>query len=359
MHTCDKESAVVAGVLVFKEIKHLTKTDKLDPSAVEHVQLALKTRLKILCSRIFDYDESTSRQETFPKILINIINLVPELAFCLPPRHRQGFVPYFVPATPLDLSACLERRSDSSDNSCDDRQIDSCCCGWAFDSIPPVLRNLFGHSARSFAHCVHSGPQKLLLGGEELAFDIRQAMNEVFGGPWSDNSSLRKSTIVFASILSVLLWQLFERSNYETEELINREMLSGMFRSACLTEYYRPRFFVHLLRSAVVMYHEFWNLDRESETDAENSGVLWNHVYVWALERPDFGRGDFLFGVSDILIRRMLVEMTGPDPDLSSGDATNAGRIRMAESENRPISPRNTEETWLRIRLCLSRAEWE
>lgn len=262
-----------------------------------------------------------------------MISRVSELAFCLPPtfrdyandiaRHRQDFIPYFVPATPLNLSAYLQRRSDSNDNYCDDRQIDTCCCGWAFDSTPLEFPSLFGHSARSFTHYVHSGPQKLRLEGEDVAFDTRQAMNAVFGGPWSDNSSLRKSMIVFASILSVLFGKLFEMVDYVTQDLMDPEMTGTKDRLDRMAKRCRPQFFAHLLRSVLVMYHEFWNLDRESETDAENSGELWHQVYLWALKRPDSGRVDFEFGLLDILYRGKSAEMTEPDdPDLSSDEAS-------------------------------------
>ena len=53
-----KDRAIMVVVLTFCEIKRLMETETIDPAVAEHLQLALKDRLKIFCSRIFGFDES-------------------------------------------------------------------------------------------------------------------------------------------------------------------------------------------------------------------------------------------------------------------------------------------------------------
>ena len=325
------ELGVIVGVLVFDEIKHLTKMEMSDPSAVDHVKLALKARLKVLCSRIFDFGEGTSKGEV-PASLVLIINRVPELLSYLPEFCQvyakrmeaswRGNPPYHIPATPLDLSACLLRRSESSDDYYDDRKTDNCCCGWAFDSTPPFFLSLFGHSARSFARYFHSEPQKISLGDEDLAFDIRQAMNAVLGGPWVDNSSLRESMMVFASVLSFLIWQLVGIGEYAIEELDRHPKMAIIDdRLDRIAEHCRPQYFAHILRSGVAMYHAFWNSGGESEADNRISIEVWNRVCIWALKRQGFEKEAMARLVFGNLISTTSVETTESDnPDLSSDE---------------------------------------
>lgn len=331
MHTLsrDKDFAVSTGVLVFDEINHLTKLEKPNPSAVDHVQLAIKARLKVLCSRIFDEItvKNMGKLSGSARLAMFMITRVPELSFCLPPDFRslayigdksvQVLEPFYLPVKPLDQSACLLRRSDSIGHYYHDTQTDSCCCRWAFHSIRPSFLRLFGHSARSFAHYFHSGPQKISLGDEDLAFDTRQAMTAVLGGPWYDDSSLRKSMNVFASILSDLLWQLFYIIDYAAEKpQSDPEMAFIKDRRDRIAENCRPQFFAHLLRSALVMYHGFWDSNRESVTDAESSGEVWTQVCAWVHKRHGSVDKEFVSGVIAILISNILAETTeSDDPD--------------------------------------------
>lgn len=308
LHTFDKESAVIAGVLAFDEIKHLTKMEMPDTSAVDHVQLALKARLKVLCSRIFDFDSSTIKKE-YSVGLMKTINPVSELSFCLPPAcrdyadfPREPFLPLHLPATPLDLSSCLLRRSDSSDDYCNDRQTDSCCCGWAFDSTPNGFLFWLGHSDRTFARYFHSGPRKTSLGDEDSAFDTSQAINAIFGGPWGDDSSLFFTMAIFGSILSCLLLRLCEVIDFVEKELKTdperADVKGRLDRNAGLP---RPQFFAHLLRSAVDIYHGFCDSDRESETDDKSPDKVWIRVYDWVLKRQHSESHEFVCGVLKIL----------------------------------------------------------
>ena len=342
LHICDRmdissrkneDLAIITGVLVFDEMENLTKEEKSDPSAVDHLQLAFKARLKVLCSRIFD--KHTSERKVSVGLII-MINRVPELSFCLPPAYQnyadvkenplRDFSPLHVPDTPLNLSACLLRRSDSNYSYYNDRQIDGCCCGWAFDSIRPSFLGLFGYSAQSFARYIHSGPQKISLGDKDLAFDPCQAINAVLGGSWIDDSSLRKSMIVFASILSFLVFQLFTVIECRVEEQQwDPEMAVIKDRLDRIAKHCRPQFFALLLRSALAMYPGFWNSIGKIKTHAESSDEVWTQVLAWLLwvvERHACERNhEFVDGIFDILNSSMAAETTeSDDPDQPSNN---------------------------------------
>ena len=154
-------------VLTSYEIKRLMETEILDPAGAEHLQLALKDRLKIFCSQIFGSDESKEVTGNRGYILAaRMVDSVPELSSCLPPHYRGRswgsdlLLEYDMPLDPsvvhLELPSCLLRRSESSECYYDNAQTDSCCCGWTFDSAPLGLINFFGHSATSFGRYVHS-----------------------------------------------------------------------------------------------------------------------------------------------------------------------------------------------------------
>ena len=317
----DKDLAVIASVLVFEEIEHLTKNENPDPSAVYHVQLALKARLKVLCSRIFDFDNITLKnKDKIPATLLVMINRVPELSFCLPgncrivadyiDKTKGDLLQFHIPATPLDLPACLLRRSGSSDDYYDDRQTENCFCGCAFDSTPPGFLSLFGHSTGSFARHLHSGPQKSSLVDGDLAVDTRQAMNIIFRRPWSDDSSLRKDMIVFASILSYLVWNLCAIINTATEEpdydpdTISKDDLDR------IAAHCRPQFLTYLLLWVVAMHHEFCKSDGKSKTDVESSDEVWKQVRDWTLKREGFQMEGFVIAMLGILSGGILAETT-------------------------------------------------
>ena len=196
-----KDRAVMIVVLTFYEIKRLKETKILDLAVADHLLLALKDRLKIFCSRIFDFNESKGFTRDRGQILAaKMVDYVPELSSCLPPHYRgcswgsDLLLKYKKPlgssAVNLESPSCLLRRSDSSECCYDNAQTDNCCCGWAFDIAPSGPLNLFGHSAKSFARYVHSKPCEA--GFDEVGIPVirYQALKTLLGEPWIDNLSL-------------------------------------------------------------------------------------------------------------------------------------------------------------------------
>ena len=208
-----KERAVMIVVMTFYEIKRLMETERLDLAVADHLLLALKDRLKIFCSRIFDFDESKGFTRDRRQILAaKMVDYVPELSSCLPPHYRGcswGSDLLLKYNKPLDSSAvnlkspsCLLRRSGSSECCYDNAQTDSCCCGWAFDIAPSGRLNLFGHSAKSFARYVHSKPWEAGFDEVGIPFNLYQALKTLLREPWIGSLSLPKRMSVFEQILS-------------------------------------------------------------------------------------------------------------------------------------------------------------
>ena len=215
-----KDRAVMIVVLTFYEVKRLMETETLDLAVVDHLLLALKDRLKIFCSRIFDFDESKEVTRDIGRVLVaKMVDCVPELSSCLPPHYRgrswgsdsllEHDKSLDSPAAPLELPSCLLRRSDSSECCYDNVQTDSCCCGWTFDSAPSCLLSYFGHSAKSFARYVHSKPSGLDDVG--IPFNLYQAMKTVLRAPWIEKLSLPRRISIFEQTLSFRFGKKFSR----------------------------------------------------------------------------------------------------------------------------------------------------
>ena len=186
----NKDRAVIIVVLTFYEIKRLMETDILDLAVADHLLLALKNRLKIFCSRIFDFDESKGFTRDRGQILAaKMVDCVPELSSCLPPHYRgrswgsdslpKDDKPLHSSTVPPELPSCLLRRFDSSECCYDNAQTDSCCCGWTFDSAPSGLLSFFRHSAKSFARYVHSKPREGGFDEGGISFNLYQAVKTV------------------------------------------------------------------------------------------------------------------------------------------------------------------------------------
>ena len=316
----NKYVAAFIVVLVFDEFQHLTEIEESDPSAVEHVQLALKNRLKVFCSQIYhsDYYKANSfkkvnrSKNNVLRLLAMHVNCVPGLSFCLPPYYRKEMpnaFPHCYPFTNLDLPACLLRRSDSSGYQYGNGQTNSCCCGWAFDSTPSGFLGLFDHSAESFARYFHSEPQKIRIEGVEIDFDARQAIEMVFGGSGTDNLSLWKKMLVFRGTLSDLLERLFlaidgvtEKLEVEVETTIPEDRLDRMAGNC------RPQLFTHILRWAVSEYHEFCDSIKKDDTDTEKTFEILHRFSLLESKRKDSKRDDFFWGVLVIWYSSVLAE---------------------------------------------------
>ena len=139
----------------------------------------------------------------------------------------------------------------------------------------------------------------------DSVFDNRQAIDNLLGGPWIDDSSLRNTMIVFGSIFSFLLQQLCQVIDFATEETEwDPKLVFPNDRLDPVAAYCRPQFFALLLRSTVAISHEFWDSVGEGQTDIECSDEIWTRVFAWLLvrqEQEESKSEGFVCGVLDIL----------------------------------------------------------
>lgn len=328
-----KDRAVMVVVLIFHGIKRLKETEMLDPAVTDHLQLALQNRLKIFCSRIFGFDASKRIMCDKEYMLAAMIGSVPDLSSCLPPHYRhyshgfdtpalQNLEAFNPPETHLGFPSCLLRRSDSSEYCYDNTKTDSCCCGWTFDSTPSGLLSIFGHSASSFARYVRFGPREISLGEVEVQSDPCQAINTGFGGPRIDDSSLRKRMMVCRGIMTFWLRHSFRLMDSLIEILkINLTSEIPEDRLNHLANNYRQRIFAHILRSAVAMYHDFQNSEREGETGAEDWIYLSCRFSLWLAEKWNSREfDDFDRALIEIHVERIKAEGIAPDNIDASSD---------------------------------------
>lgn len=84
-----KYRAVMVVIVIFHGIERLRGTEILDPAVTDHLQLALKDRLKIFCSRIFGFDASKRIMCDKEYMLAAMVGSMPDLSSCLPPHYRR------------------------------------------------------------------------------------------------------------------------------------------------------------------------------------------------------------------------------------------------------------------------------
>ena len=313
----NKMEAILAVVLIYDEIKHLTDTETSDHSVVDHLKEILQNCLQVLCSRAFNFDESkVNISKEFVSVFVAMmVSCQPELASYVPPRYR-GYIGYLksnLPtsiragssAKPLELPACLLRRFDGSKYRNDNIETKDCCCGRTFDSIPASLLFFCDCSAQSFASYIHSDLRET---GTDEFFNPPQALKTVFKGAWKEES-LHKRKVVFGSAVVYWVRIIFCGMSWLLSKLDSpKGWKCPDDQLDRVNKKIRRHLLTCILRSAVTMYHEFCNSyksQREGETDAEDDNDLYYpestnekhrpqttnkiyfHLHVWAGERAN------------------------------------------------------------------------
>ena len=317
-----KDRAVMMVVLILEEIRHFTGTEILDSSVVNHLQLALQNRLKVFCHRLFDFDGSRqieNSREWYKLCVAAMVDRAQGLLWCLPRRYYGCSWVVFKampdslsvrpPVTPLDLPACLLRRSDSSLYCYDNTEIDVCCCGWTFDGISSGFLELLSYTAPSFARFIHSKPQK----------GTRQALNTVLRGPYTETLSLRRRMLVFGGALSFLLWHSFQVINHVTKTLESNRILERFEgKHDRLAKSFRPRVLAHILRSAVSMYHDFWSFEGEGNMNVKSIDRTYVNFVRWAGNKKVCEIQDFCSNLAKVQLRSVEAELSVlDDTDMS------------------------------------------
>ena len=344
--SASKEEAVIIVTIIFHEIKNPTEIETLDPSVLRHLQLLLQTRLKVFCSRIFDFDESEKVNvlpDSTSLYLAMMVNRVPELSSYIPPRYC-AFLPLLKPVTlnlitihnpakPVDLPACRLRRSvisqrcDESvevDGYCCDEsvEVDGYCCGWTYQSIPASFVRSFAYSAREFVRYHQSQSQETGLGKDDVPFYCRYTLNLISKEAWKEDFSVRKKMLVFGEALSVGIYHLLrsiEPLRPVTDIITRTKFLQDQFDR--LAKDVHPHLFTLLLQSVATMSDYLWMSGPGSEVDPESTDELSLRLHAWASERwTVVDRLGFRSIINMNLWRTIRMVLRESDDDMSSGD---------------------------------------
>jgi hypothetical protein len=283
--------AIILMIYVFDELRGLKEMPTLDPSIAEHLQLALKSRLKVLCAPIFHSDDSKALRWklAYPVVTVNI-DYIKELSSFLPPHYsgcssflwadlRDEVLPHLT-AINMDSSSCLLRRPNSIERHHDAPQTDNCCCGWTVDSIPSSVLAFFSYSTESFARHFFARRQS--------RFNARELMNTVFGPPSKTNVSLRKKIAIFREALYWTLRKTFHMSrilNLHPTVVLPENQLAAQAKG------HRQMLLVIILEEAVAINHDFWisrgpNKEEDKTEDTKSTHKLIFDFMEWKENSP-------------------------------------------------------------------------
>jgi hypothetical protein len=289
-----KDFAITVMVFVFDEVKGLKEMPTLDASIAEHLQLALKSRLKVLLSRVFDSGGTKAPGwKSTDNLLLGLIDYIEEISSVLPPQysgcsigwwaHLRGEVLPHIAAINMDSSSCLLRRPNIIKRYHNDPQMDDCCCGWMTDSIPSGVLAFFAYSAESFARQLHA---KEWVKGS--SFKARELMNTVFERPSITNANLRKKIAIFRE---ALYWTLDKCFKYSSKLYLHPTVMLPEDKLVDLARTQRQVLLVIILEEAAAINHDFWisrGLDEEEDItcDTERTHKIICDFEDWESNSP-------------------------------------------------------------------------
>ena len=297
--------ALSVTALVFGEVQYLRN---MTPEYVlaDHIDLALRSRLKVLCAQLFDWGPS---QKPVRKLknwkTARMISHFQGASSFLPPHYRgclvhdrfisRAGVPSPSDTTPLEPLPCLLNRCNINKSGDDALQRDHCCCGWMFDSLPSGLLSFFGQSARSFADCLHAKDGVINFAGESPDFEVRNLLSKVFGP--SDLEEINRPKEITVSILdwkTALFRQalccslrysflaIHEFNNFTTITLSQDQLMVQ-------AEGYRQLVLLFILPTAVYIYGSFWSKEGwKGEKSLEEVVEIFD---AWAVDAPAVEEG--------------------------------------------------------------------
>jgi hypothetical protein len=211
----DKINLIKFLVLIFDEVQRLGSRQRLDAALAGQLQLAIKSRLQVLCTSVFDFHlPKKPRKKLKNMSLAQVIDLNKETSCCIPPHYRDSAYAYglclevegvglrHLEPNSLGSTSCLVSRSNSTDHHHDTNR---CCCGWISGTIPAGILNWFGVSSKTFLHYFHNESDTLL---EILALTSEGAhrIMNTMSASWhlGNVSLLHKMTIFYQSFKTYL-----------------------------------------------------------------------------------------------------------------------------------------------------------
>ena len=233
-----RDAALIWTALLLDEAKHGRESGipERQPLLAESIIPALESRLKVLCTQLFDFDPPKKSISELRNQELAMFSLYqPTTRPFLPPHYRsprqsRAHVDWAVwdevppPGTTVqwDSPPCLRSRANGNKTGYDTLQTDHCgyicCCGWMFDSLPSGLLSFFNQSAQSFAHHFHAKEWKIGFAGEEPVLEAHHIMHAMFDATDIEQMisqkrtaivNLRKKMSIFRQALKVSLRHIF------------------------------------------------------------------------------------------------------------------------------------------------------
>ena len=325
-----KNSALVVTALVFGENQYLRNMTP-EYALADHIDLALRSRLKVLCAQLFDWSSS---QKSVRKLknweLAQNISFAGASSF-LPPHYRgclvhdrfisRAGVPPPSDTTPWESLPCLLNRCNSNKSGDDALQRDDCCCGWMFDSLPSGLLSFFGQSARSFADCLHAKDGVITFAGESPNFKVRDLVSKLFGLSDLEEINRPKGTTILMPEWETALFRQALQCSFSYSFLVihelNKRTTITLSEGQLMVqaEGYRQVVLLYTLQTAVYIFGSFWSKERwEGAKSVEEVDDIFD---AWAMDAPAVQEGHFYLGEKlyqlDFLRRRLATGVSLDD----------------------------------------------
>jgi hypothetical protein len=281
----DKRDLIKILILIFDEVQRLGSTQRLDAALADQLQLAIKSRLQVLCTSVFDFHPPKKPRKKLKNMwLAQMIDYNKETSCCIPPHYRDSSYAYalwlevegaalqHLDPNSLDSTSCLVSRSNSTDRHHDTNR---CCCGWISDTIPAGILNWFGFSSKKFLRYFHSE--------SVIRFKTTVFMNTMSGSWYLDNVSLLHKMTIFYQSFRICLRFAIEHSQ-KFHDLTTTTLLQDQLLAQA--GFHRELLFSAVLVNAGKIMHAFITSRGEGDTDTKEVIKALSEFNKWGKNKP-------------------------------------------------------------------------
>jgi hypothetical protein len=293
LQSLDKRDLILFLLLIFDEVQRLGSTQRLDAALADQLQLAIKSRLQVFCTSIFDFHPPKKPRKKLKDFwLAQMIDYNKGTSGCIPPHYRDSSYAYAIwldvkvaalrhlDPNSLDSTSCLVSHSNSTDRHQDTNR---CCCGWISDAIPTSILNWFGFSPKTFLRCFHS--ESVILCGT-LAFtseDAHRIINTMSRSWHLDNVGLlHKMTIFYKCFQTCLGFAIKQSQEFHdlTATTLSQDQLLAQAGG------HRALLFYFVLEKAGEIMHAFYSSRGVGYTDTKGIKKALSEFNEWKSSQP-------------------------------------------------------------------------